>query len=363
MFLVTNREIRKNKGGTEVLGKNPNTAGPNELRLVEATKRAGKWSLTVLPDEATPAMKQSVGMTRGDDSHIAAYAAHKILEAVNPRAIHPRSRKRGKNLLVFVHGYNNDVEDVLERSRSLARIYGLEVLPFSWPANGGGLISGVPSYKSDKRDAKISIGALDRTLLEIARRLDQLTARRLEKIRREAANRHRDNKEAQDALISRALQSECPFTINLLAHSMGNYLYKHLLLSSASEGTTMLFDNVVLAAADANNEDHARWVDQIRCRRRVYITINEDDFALRASRLKSGEEQRARLGHYPFNLHSRHAAYVQFTGAAHVGNSHAYFADGALENPRVKRFFRRALHGERADRGLAYDAGSNTYRV
>ena len=71
-----------------------------------------------------------------------------------------------------------------------------------------------------------------------------------------------------------------------------------MLGSSVYLGTRLLFDNVILAAADTNNERHADWVDKIRCRKRVFITINENDGALLASRIKSGPEQLARLGHY-----------------------------------------------------------------
>lgn len=363
MFLVTNREIRRESGDVNILGKRPNVNGPNELRLVEAKKRAGRWSLTVLPDRSTEAMRDAAGMPPNSDDHIASYVGHGLLSRVNPQAVSPRSRRKGRNLLVFVHGYNNDVEDVLERSLFMARKYDVEVLPFTWPANGGGLISGTASYKSDKRDAKASVGALDRTLAEVGRRLEQVTAARMERIRSDAVARHPDNPEAQHRLTTRTLEKECPFTINLVLHSMGNYLYKHLLLSTASEGTGLVFDNVVLCAADANNEAHEKWVDRIRCRRRVYVTINEDDTALRASRLKSGSEQLARLGHYPFNLNSTHAAYVQLTGAPHVGSSHAYFADDATRNPKVARFFHGVFNGDRPDEQLRYDAGSNTFRL
>ena len=42
----------------------------------------------------------------------------------------------------------------------------VEVVSFSWPANGGGAW-GVASYKSDKRDALNSTGALDRCIQRI----------------------------------------------------------------------------------------------------------------------------------------------------------------------------------------------------
>lgn len=73
------------------------------------------------------------------------------------------ARPNGRNLLLFVHGYNNDMTDVLDRAERLEQNFGVEVIVFSWPANGGGL-HGVLSYKSDKRDALASVGAFNRVL-------------------------------------------------------------------------------------------------------------------------------------------------------------------------------------------------------
>ena len=360
MFLVTNRRILGQSGGcSDVLGSVPNELGPNELRIVEAVKRRGKWHLEVLPDDATQAMRDEA---RIEDSHITSYITAKLLDRINPQARDKRSKRKGMNLLVFVHGFNNDVEDVLERSRTLSRNYNLEVLPFSWPANGGG-VTGTASYKSDKRDARASVGALDRILYSIDAGLKSITGKAAKEVQAEAARKFPGSAEKRSLFITRALEKSCPFTVNLMAHSMGNYLYKHLLQSTASEGKGMAFDNVVLVAADTNNKDHARWVDQIRARRRVYITINEDDQALQVSRLKTGDEQLARLGHYPFDLDSKYAAYIQFTDARNVGNSHAYFEGDPLQNAKVKQFFRDVLNGRRADNKLDYDSASNTYLI
>jgi len=360
MFLVTNRKILRNSGGCTILGSSPNVKGPHELRLVEATKRGKRWHLQVLSDKVDAEMRDAVG---AKDRHVVSYITCKLLDRINPRFRNPRSRAKGRNLLVFVHGFNNDVEDVLERSRRLEKNYGVEVLPFSWPANGGGVVTGTASYKSDKRDAKASIGALDRILHALDVQLKQVTESAAKKVEADAKHRFPDNLERRRDFIARALEDGCPFTVNLMAHSMGNYLYKHLLLSTASEGRGMVFDNVVLVAADTNNKDHARWVDEIRARRRIYVTLNEDDRALQTSRMKSGEEQLARLGHYPFDLDSKYAAYLQFTGTAKVGRSHSYFEGAAIENPRVRRVFRLLFNGRRPDSRLEYDAASNTFRI
>ena len=94
MFVVTNREIRAQKGGVNVLGATPNVKGPNELCLVEATKRAGKWQVEVLPDEVPLARLRDIGKGAGDDPHVAGYVAERLLRIVNPRATEPNTRRR-----------------------------------------------------------------------------------------------------------------------------------------------------------------------------------------------------------------------------------------------------------------------------
>src|SRR5262249_13846718 len=158
---------------------------------------------------------------------------------------------------------------------------------------------------------------------------------RVDRIETAATVAHGDNADAWDGHFTSEMMKDCPFTLNLVLHSMGNYIYKNYMNSTTYSGGKLVFDNVVLAAADANNPGHAAWVDKIQCRRRVYITINENDIALRASRMKAGEEQQARLGHWPFELNAQKAIYVNFTAARGVGDSHAYFEGKPVENKNV----------------------------
>ncbi|MCK9260556.1 MAG: hypothetical protein M0P63_12435, partial [Azoarcus sp.] len=80
-------------------------------------------------------------------------------------------------------------------------------------------------------------------------------------------------------------------------------------------------------------------------------------------RMKVGEQQLARLGHYPYKLECRQAVYVDFTNQPHVGSEHAYFEGGALKNSKVKDFFDEALNGNYAETGLTFDVGRNMYRL
>lgn len=363
MFVVTNRRLIEKKNGTCELDGQINENGPNELRVVEAEKKGGKWVLTPVVNELKPESLKEIktiqaSLKNGEQFNLkpkygSDYVAIKLLANL---------RKKKRNLLLFVHGFNNDIEDVLDRSESLSRHFNLEVLPFSWPANGGG-VKGAVSYKSDKRDARASIGALDRVIEKMHGFLNDFNEARIKKIYDEAETKHPKNMELRDAFTSAEIEKGCPFTVNAMFHSMGNYLFKNLIVSSVYNGRLLLFDNVVLVAADTNNKGHHLWVDEIEVRKRIYIAINEDDFALAASRAKSGQEQQARLGHYLKNLYSKRAVYVDVTGAKNVGNSHGYFEGDALKNKKIRRFFEEALNGRVAEGDLEYQAVSNTYSI
>jgi len=357
MYVITNREILEGESGLEQFGKRPNRQGPNELRLARVTRRGRGWQVEFLADKLERAeVRELVDEFRLPiDPAADWYASLKVACDLARTA-----RANKSHLLFFVHGYNNDMEDVLDRAHDLEKRYGVEVVPFSWPADGGGIV-GTASYKADKRDARASAGALERAVQKLHDYLRLITEATREDLRRECEAAHPDNREARDALFARLLEKRCPFTVNALFHSMGNYLFKQTFKSSLSESRVLAFDNVVLCAADTNNFEHELWVDQIRFRKRCFVTINEDDHALSASRAKSGSEQLARLGHYLRNLNARQAHYVNFTHASWVRNSHAYFGDPAEKNDRVQGFFRRAFRGECAEEDLRFRPEGNWY--
>ena len=256
MIIVTNRDLQPRHTATRRFGRDFNAEGPDELRLATATRSArGRWTVKILPDASR------VGRRKAPTSERVFLDLQK------------RMRARCRDAVLFVHGYNNDFRDVLERGHRLERDYDVEVVCFTWPADGNGgrgrlrgSLAGTLAYKSDKNDAVRSVPAFDRTLQKLA----------------EYLGRYRDDR--------------CDGRVSLLLHSMGNYLFKHLLKSSIYEGETEIFDNVLLCAADVNNEAHEEWLDRVQYRRRLYVTLNENDVALAASRLKFGAKQRARLG-------------------------------------------------------------------
>ncbi|UCD76771.1 MAG: alpha/beta hydrolase [Phycisphaerales bacterium] len=325
MLIVTNRNLlsrRKTDShfSSRCFGDTFNAAGPDELRLARAKRVRGKWDLRIIA-ETQSGNKRRTGSGLASETEFI--------------ALQERMRVKERHCVFFVHGFNNDLGAVLDRCRRFELAYGVEVVAFTWPANGHGL-TGAMSYKSDKRDAKMSVNALDRALEKLYGYF---------------------NKYAEET-------RRCGQTINLVAHSMGNYLIKTLMTSSVYQRETLIFDNVIMIAADVNNENHEEWVNRIAHRGQLYITIHEGDHALRLSRMKSGEHQKARLGHYLHNLNSRNAVYLNFTDAKGIHDSHAYFEKGSIkDNPRIKRVFRDMFHGRRAERRLDYNTHSRCYVI
>lgn len=364
MFVVTNRNIIDGGAGFAQLGPLVNPKGPAELRMVEVVREDGGFRVAVLPDTIDDEMKASVGIPAGEEPIFASeYVFRRVMARISPRWSDPTSRQAGKDLLLFVHGFNNNFEDVAARCFALADIYPhLEIIAFTWPANGGGA-KGVPDYLDDKRDAQASVVAFDRVLAKMHVLLARVRREALERLNLEARMRFEGNVERAREYVARTVNVRCPFNLTMMLHSMGNYLFERTLKSTALRGSQLLFDNIVMVAPDVNNAGHAEWLEQVQVRNRLYVTLNEDDDALQASRMKGGEDQQARLGHYTYNLSARNAVYIDFTNAQHVGTSHAYFEGEALANPDVRRFFEIALSGRRVeDAGfLVYDASRNLH--
>jgi hypothetical protein len=96
----------------------------------------------------------------------------------------------------------------------------------------------------------------------------------------------------------------CNVKFSLMTYSLGNYLFQNYIIDSAYENETAMFDNIVLCQADVDNKGHASWVDLIETGKRVYITINENDWVLKWS---DANFQKDRLGRTAKNLNSTNA--------------------------------------------------------
>jgi len=329
VYIVTNRRVLEKNGKEYWFGTRDNDKAIDELRVAKATRKNNGWGLEIPPD-----------VTDAEGNHPSWHYFSELQQTMY-------AKKR--NCVFFVHGYNTNLTDALEMAQKIQDTYKVEVILFTWPSVGGGeddqvtMIEGgwgTLNYKRDKRVAMNSASALDRILCFF----DHYMKRHL--------------KENPD------IAEKCESKITLLCHSMGNYLLKKYMASSTFCNRTLLFDNVVLAAADTNNMDHEIWVDAIPHRRRIYILLNESDYALATSRAKTGGEQLARLGHYTRNLISKVAIYLDFTETPSVGRAHNYLVGDAVRKASHKKILKQILNGQRGERDLPeFDPTWNIYMV
>jgi len=226
MIIITNRNVQPNAKPTERYGKNFNSVRPDELTLAKAEKINGEWQVDIIDDDFD------------NNNSLKQYASEKVF-----KELQLKMKNEKKNCLFFVHGFNNDFKDVLERGYLLEKNYGVEVVAFSWPANGRdgegkiiGTATGTLSYLSDKRDASHSYAALDRSFEKLGNYFNKYSEESF------ACNQH----------------------LSLLLHSMGNYLLEHYTLTGGYD-KTCIFDNIIMASADVNNENHEKWVMLFLC--------------------------------------------------------------------------------------------------
>ncbi|MBN4060239.1 alpha/beta hydrolase [Planctomycetaceae bacterium AH-315-I19] len=385
MFIITNRNLIVSNKGFDRFGSRHGEGGANDLRLVEVTRKSsGKYDVRIVPNwvtendtdlwpqlvlSADERAAASVPSDPSDDPNDpnarpaapavlgSRYAAQKIIKGVNS----------GRDFVLFVHGFNVDLKGAVVRAEQFEKDFGVEVVIFSWPAKGGG-VGGTMNYRDDKRDARSSAGALDRAIEKVHGYLACFREEATADIMRESVERFPEDRERQFDFVNRKLEKLCPHSLTLVCHSMGNYVLKYALQSSTAYASgRAVFDNIVLVAPDTNHQGHESWVGRLQARNRLYVCINEDDFALAASRAKVGAEQTARLGHSTRLPHSSNAMYVDFTDAKAVGRSHGYFDVKKSANPYVFDFFKRAMKGQRAEADgsgelLVYYPNSDTYR-
>jgi esterase/lipase superfamily enzyme len=178
--------------------------------------------------------------------------------------------------LLFIHGFNVSFKAAVESAAQIGeryaklsnKTYQPNIFVFSWPSDGV-----VTSYINDRHDAEASGYAFARGLMKLASFL-----------------KSSDSEEA------------CQQKINLIAHSMGNYVLRHALQQAQkiANGASLsrIFDNIVLTAADEDNdtfEFEHKLAKLPELAQRITVYFNNGDLALAASDLTKGNPDR--LGH------------------------------------------------------------------
>jgi len=189
---------------------------------------------------------------------------------------------KAKQILLFIHGFSNLPEpDIFPRAIELQKYFDtkeadlIQVVPLIWPCdNDFGIIK---DYWDDQKSA-------DQSAFSFARALQFFMDWR--------------DKAPED--------SPCLKRINILAHSMGNRVFRETLSVwnkyDLANGVPLLFRNTILMAADIVNEsleekEEGRLISQSS--RNVSVYYASDDLALRSSKISNLKNKVAsrRLGH------------------------------------------------------------------
>ncbi len=164
---------------------------------------------------------------------------------------------------IYLHGYNNNYQDsideIFDLEKHLTKIntYAPIIVGFSWPSSGN-----TTRYLSDREEARRSVGAFTRFLIEI------------------------------NNLVTKN-ERNCFSTTFCVAHSMGNYLLRkgmeYLSDYLGSPKGRLLFDETILLAPDLSSKDiekdgKGKYIANFS--RRVHVYYSEYDRALKASSIK-----------------------------------------------------------------------------
>lgn len=231
-----------------------------------------------------------------------------------------------QQLLFYIHGFSNLPEpDIFPRTESLQKLFDekehglVKVIPLIWPCdNDLGIIK---DYWDDQKSADISAHAFARFLNKFLEWRD-----------------------------SNPDDAPCLKRINILAHSMGNRVFRETLRvwnkDDMPDGLPLLFRNSFLIAADIINESletekSGHLISDIS--RNVSVYFASDDLALRASKVSNLKNKIAsrRLGHDGPEKMSKVKKNVYAIDCDDINNSydfpkgHSYFAEDGEGNPGV----------------------------
>ena len=314
MLVITNRNIVENATGASLFGEKVNDKGPCELRLAWADKDGNDdWKVCLIPEKHQDS----------PDDPASKHALKEYFEEL---------KEREKACVLYIHGFNKNFRESLEQAHNISETYQVGVVAFSWPSYPGGLIDG---YYIGKAIASNSVVALDRTLETFCSVIHSVKVQEPDYVR--------------------------GLSINLLIHSLGNYMFEKFIRDPIFSTETRVFDNIVLNAADVDLKGHERWTNKLKYAKRVYATINEEDWVLDWSLW--GNSHRKRLGNSDRRFVSKRLIYFDLSGGKDVGNCHEHFGETAKANPVVEAFFTRVLCGKE---GLplantTYESSKNAY--
>ena len=310
LLVVTNRNVENKSAGDETLfGEGVNCKGPCELRLAWAKRKKKKWSLQLIKEPHN--FKHKCAPSKAALSEYFKYV-----------------RKQRKACVFYIHGFDKRFVNSISQANEIAERYGVGVILFSWPSRPGGNIG--ERYMRARAIARNSIVALDRSFEMLFSNVSEWSDKKRE------------------------------ISLNLLIHSLGNYIFKGFVSDPMFSCETRVFDNIVMNAPDVDLKGHEKWTDSLVYSRHVYVTINDKDGVLGASDFLINP---SRLGNTARNLASNRLTYFDLSNGESVRKGHQHFGTTAQHNSVVNKFFSRVLQGKEGFSllGTRFDHKKNAY--
>lgn len=235
-------------------------------------------------------------------------------------------KSKVKQIVLYIHGFSNLPEPhIFPRTQKLQSLFDEKeknlviVLPLIWPCdNDSGIVQ---DYWDDQKSA-------DQSAFSFARLLQHFM-------------KWRDDQPEEDPCLKR---------INILAHSMGNRVFRETLMKwneyDLASGVPLLFRNTILVAADIVNESLERGNKGeliSHASRNVSVYFASDDLALRSSKISNLRNKVAsrRLGHTgPEDMDKVHSnVYAidcdDFNNQYDKPKGHSYFLEDAAGSPGI----------------------------
>ncbi len=352
LYYVTNR---RHRGGNRFrptgYGKQPSSDGFENLRFGKLRTRVDRARirkcLTMETDSGIGdgnALSKYFG-TRVSSAKITAYK--ESIEAEDqPDRIQAKTRLGStemfgelrqtmmakRDLLIFIHGYSVSWKDAVASALALQEMVNrpsvrqssrgeVMVVLFTWPSDGSKLP--FTAYKSDRTDAAASGYAFGRGLLKL-----------------------------RDYLASLSRDEFCWSNVNVLCHSMGNFVLQNALrrIEDHAEGGQLprVFDQTFLCAADVDEnvlEMGQPMAKLAQLSRSTSIYHNRGDMALTISDYTKGHRDRLGANGVP-NPTMLHRSVNQIDCSKIVSGlvEHSYYLDG-----RINHDIRMSLDGVNPD--------------
>lgn len=267
---------------------------------------------------------------------------------------------QGIDTILFIHGFSNTFHDSLKGAAEIKRLYEQDsnteytMMVLSWPSEG--------FYGNSQKRGKRSDEVLGTVMYQLSQFLMELCWLKLGMDKGTSSDTG-ENKNSK----RQNRKSDCG-RVHILAHSMGNYVLRHILQELREithDKNPQLLDEVILIAAD-EDEDTFEYADKLKFlpefARNVTVYFNPEDVILKMSESVMGNKNRLGLKgpREPFDLPANVFS-VSCEQVVSNGLEHDYYKTESAVTHDIAHVL--SGHDPGNIPGRVYSPETNTYRL